>query len=329
MNGGFFSRIMIGISPADVIDNLYSRPEAARIVMSAQELRDGAAAVVLAGGRSSRMGQPKAMLRFAGEPLVSHLVRRLKTVFDGIVVVAAPGQELPAVPAKVVHDEVPYRGPVGGIYYGVTAAEATLSFVTSCDAPFLNLALISHIIAQAPGYDVVVPYWQERFQPLHAVYRASVLPFLREQLERNELRPISVYDKVRTRKISEEEIRRFDPEGLSFLNMNTQAEYEAALALWQTRRAVPVTVELFGVARLLAKTSKISLELMADATLSELISSLAERLPVLVGQVIEPETRGLTRGHACNINGQAFVRDLSTKIHCGDNVFILSADAGG
>ncbi|HET8562752.1 MAG TPA: MoaD/ThiS family protein, partial [Candidatus Binatia bacterium] len=164
-------------------------------------------------------------------------------------------------------------------------------------------------------------------------------------------------------KISEEEIRRFDPDGLSFLNMNTQADYEAALACWEDRKrqrgnetwaetqsgearslspisvmnqlsvpvssAVSVTVELFGVARLLAKTSKVSLELAEDATLSQLISSLAERLPVLVGQVIEPETRGLTRGHACNINGQAFVRDLSTKIHCGDNVFILSADAGG
>ena len=103
-------------------------------------------------------------------------------MFAEIVVVAAPEQELPALPAKIVRDEVAYQGPVGGIYYGLRAVGGEFSFVTSCDAPFLNSALISYLTGQISDYDVVVPFWEERYQPLHAVYRRNVLPLLKEQL---------------------------------------------------------------------------------------------------------------------------------------------------
>src|SRR5438445_2926128 len=191
-----------------------------------------ATAVVLAGGRSSRMGRPKSLLLFDGEPLILHIVRALKRMFAETVIVAAPKQELPDLPAILVRDDVAYQGPVGGIYYGLKAASGNFCFVTSCDVPFLNLALISHLTSQILNHDVVVPHWENRFQPLHAAYRTSVLPLLKEQLDRGELRPVYLFDKVRTCKIVEEEIRRFDPEGLNFLNMNTPNEYEEALKHW-------------------------------------------------------------------------------------------------
>ncbi|MGH7873384.1 MAG: molybdenum cofactor guanylyltransferase [Candidatus Binatia bacterium] len=189
-------------------------------------------AIILAGGKSSRMGRAKALLEFDGEPLVAHLVRGLKMLFDDIVVVASPGQELPPLAATLARDEVAYQGPVGGIYYGLNAARGEVCFVTSCDVAFLNPPLISYLVAQIAEHDIVVPYWEERFQPLHAVYRRSVLPLLAGQLERGELRPIYLFDKVRTLKVSADEIRRRDPEGLSFLNMNTPADYQAALTRW-------------------------------------------------------------------------------------------------
>ena len=305
--------------------------------MAFDQLQDFTA-VILTGGKSSRMGRPKALLPFGKEPLINHLVRRLQHNFNLIVVVAAPDQELPPLPAKVVRDEVPYQGPVGGIYYGLTAAIGAGAFVTSCDAAFLNLPLISFLTSQILNHDVVVPYWQGRFQPLHAVYRKSVVPLLKEQLERGELRPIFLYDKVRTRRVGEEEIRRFDPEGLSFFNMNEPDDYTQALRLWQQREnftqctedaPVSCTVELFGVARLLAKTQEVSLSLPADATLTHVLSAVAQRLPVLVGRVIHPDEMDLLAGFACNINGTNFVRDPDTKIHRHDRIFILSADAGG
>lgn len=286
-----------------------------------------ASAVVLVGGKSSRMGRPKALLPFDGEPLIVHVVRALKKMFAETVVVAAPDQELPILPAILARDEVAYQGPVSGIYHGLKTATKEVCFVTSCDAPFLNLQLIAHLLTQISDYDVVVPYWQERFQPLHAVYRTSVVPLLKNQLEHGELRPIFLYDKVRTRKIPEQEIRRLDSEGLSLLNMNSPAEYDAALQLWNKRNSISVSVELFGVARLLAKTQFVSLDLAQEATLAQVFSALADKLPVLVGRVINSD--GLVSGYTCNLNGLDFVRTPNTKLSSGDKIFILSADAGG
>lgn len=289
----------------------------------------------MTGGKSSRMGRPKALLPFGDEPLIAHVVRRLGRVFAETVVVAAPDQELPPLPVALVHDQVAYQGPVSGIYHGLKAATKEVCFVTSCDAPFLNLALISHLLSQISDWDVVVPFWQERFQPLHAVYRRSVAPLLHEQLERSELRPISLYPKVRTREIYEDEVRRFDPEGLSFLNMNTPQDYQTAVDRWRSEKkreletadVISVSVELFGVARLLAKTTAVALSLPQGATLANVLSALAEQLPVLVGRVIDSD--GLISGYTCNINGLDFVRIPSAKINSGDKIFILSADAGG
>jgi molybdenum cofactor guanylyltransferase len=192
----------------------------------------GATAIVLAGGKSSRMGTPKALLLFGGEPLIVHVVAMLRRLFAEVVVVAAPGQDLPSMPATLVRDEVAYQGPVGGICYGLRASSGDVNFVTACDSAFLSSRLISHLLSQIPQHDVVVPHWQGRLQPLHAVYRRSVLPLLEAQLSRGELRPVFLFDKVPTRRIEEEEIRLFDPEGWSFFNMNTPAEYAEALKRW-------------------------------------------------------------------------------------------------
>jgi len=286
-----------------------------------------AAAVILVGGKSSRMGRAKALLPFDNEPLIAHVVRRLKSWFPEIIVVAAPDQELPELSAVLVRDEIAYQGPVSGIYHGLKAATKDVCFVTSCDAPFLNFELIDHLLEQISDYDVVVPFWQERFQPLHAIYRTSVVPPLKEQLERGELRPIFLYDKVRTRKIQEAEIRRLDPEGLSFLNMNSPADYDAALQLWRERNTISVSVELFGIARMLTKTQSVSLDLNEGATLAQVFSALGEKLPALVGRVLN--AGGLIHGYSCNLNGLNFVRAPDIKVSSGDKIFILSADAGG
>jgi molybdopterin-guanine dinucleotide biosynthesis protein A len=316
-------------------------------------------AIVLAGGKSSRMGRPKALLPFAGVPLILHTVGMLRSLFDEIVVVAAPGQDLPDMPVMLVRDEVAYQGPVGGICYGLGASTGEAAFVTSCDSAFLNPSLISHLLAQLGGHDVVVPFWEGRLQPLHAVYRRSVLPLLEAQLARGELRPIYLFDKVRTRRIEEPEIRQFDPEGRSFFNMNTPDDYAKALERWSEppnaerrapnaerrapnaerrapnaeRRApgasVPCTVELFGVARMVANAREVPLVLAPGATLSHVFAALAESTPALVGRVITPDGTALLEGYACNVNGRDFVREWTAAVNAGDTIVIVSADAGG
>ena len=293
-------------------------------------------AVILAGGKSSRMGRPKAMLSFGEEPLVKFVIRGLATLFPDIVLVAAPGQELPELPVTLVRDEVAYQGPVGGLCYGLRECRSAAAFVTSCDVPFLSLPLVSHLAARLPGHDVVVPHWEGRLQPLHAVYRRSVLPLLERQLERGELRPVFLFDKVRTLKLEEDEIRALDPDGWSFFNMNTPDDYECALTRWRAAMdgaARPAggrcEVELFGVARLRARTSRVSVELPESATLAHVWSALARKLPVLVGPVLTEAADGLTAGHVCNLNGRDFVRDGGRRVAPGDRVLLMSSDAGG
>jgi molybdopterin-guanine dinucleotide biosynthesis protein A len=284
------------------------------------------------------MGTPKALLLFDGEPLILHVVATLQRLFAEVVVVAAPGQDLPSMPVTLVRDEVAYQGPVGGICYGLRAGNGEVSFVTACDSAFLSSRLIAHLLSQIPQHDVVVPHWQGRLQPLHAVYRRSVLPLLEGQLTRGELRPVFLFDKVRTRRIDEEEIRLFDPDGLSFFNMNTPEDYSEALKRWPDAHerlgprpdaAIPCTVELFGFARLVAQTRDVSLVLPPEATCAHVYAALAEKLPVLVGPVISPDRARLVDGYACNVNGLHFVRSPSVSVNAGDHLVILSADAGG
>src|SRR5690606_1288114 len=125
-------------------------------------------------------------------------------------------------------------------------------------------SLVSHLVSLSAGCDVVVPRWESRYQPLLAVYRRTVLPFLADQLAKQELRPVFLFDKVRTRVVEEDEIRRFDPDGASFFNMNSPEDYQQALSRWHAGSqgtagggSLTCTVELFGVARLLTGTREI------------------------------------------------------------------------
>jgi molybdenum cofactor guanylyltransferase len=192
------------------------------------------AVIFLAGGQSSRMGRPKAWLDFGGQPLLWLLVERMRESFPEIVVVAAPGQELPPTTAVTVFDERPGEGPVAGLVVGLLAVEAPLAFVSSCDAPFLDPQLAAHLAGRAADYDVVVPEWGGRLHPLHAVYRTSVQPLLAQQLEEGRRRPVDLFDRVRTLVVREPELRELDPEGRSFLNVNTPEEYERVRALWES-----------------------------------------------------------------------------------------------
>ena len=194
-----------------------------------------ASAIVLAGGKSSRMGSPKCLLPFDGEPLIAHIVRRLRSLFAEAIVVAAPEQEVPPLAAKIVRDEVPFQGPVGGMYYGLQAASAEICFVTACDVPFLDLPTIEFLLAALGAADVAVPHWDGRLQPLFAVYRRSLLPLLKQQLAAGQLRPTFLCEKVDTQIVSVAELSGADPQGLSFININEPEDYQSALRRWRSR----------------------------------------------------------------------------------------------
>jgi molybdenum cofactor guanylyltransferase len=201
----------------------------------------GLGAVVLCGGKSSRMGSPKAWLDFGGEPLLVRVVKRIAEVASPIVIVAAPGQEVPPLPADitVARDPVSGRGPLQGIAEGLAALEgqARAAFVCSTDVPFIHAALIRRLYAlRGREYDIAVPRAQGHYHPLSAIYGIEARVEIAALLAEGRLRPFFVFERMRTLIADEalllagEELRAVDPALLSLRNVNTQEEYRAAVA---------------------------------------------------------------------------------------------------
>lgn len=190
-----------------------------------------ATALVLAGGKSSRMGRPKAWLDFGGEPLLRRIVGIVSTVCDEVFVVSGVGQELPATPARVIEDQIPGQGPLSGLHAGLSAATWDVCFMTSCDVPFLKPAFVRHVLEFLESFDIAVPRWKEEFQPMQAAYRRGILPVVGEHLEKRKLRPLFLFERLKTRILEESDLRGVDPQGESFMNINTPEEYAASLAV--------------------------------------------------------------------------------------------------
>jgi molybdopterin-guanine dinucleotide biosynthesis protein A len=191
-------------------------------------------AIVLAGGKSSRMGTPKALLPFGPETMLQRVVRILADLVSPIVVVAADGQELPPLPPGVIvtHDEREGRGPLEGLRAGLKALPADVgrAYVTSCDVPLLVPAFVTRILELSEGHDIAVMEIDGFTHPLSAVYRRDTLPHVEALLAADRLRPVFLFDAVRTRRVQTSEMIGVDPDLRTLRNLNTPADYQQALA---------------------------------------------------------------------------------------------------
>lgn len=206
-------------------------------------------AVILAGGRSRRLGRDKAAEPFAGEPLLRRVIRRAAAGVsvnanadagvgnvDVVVVVAdvARAAALPLPPGtRTVVDAFPGSGPLGGIYTGLEAARTEWSLVVACDLPFLSPPLLRYLAGLRDGVDIVAPIIDGRLEPTHALYSRRCRPAIAARLQAGQLKTADLFDDVTVRYVDETEMRRFDPELLSFFNINRPADLARALQLSQ------------------------------------------------------------------------------------------------
>jgi len=191
-----------------------------------------AGGIVLCGGKSTRMGSSKALLPFGNETMLQRVVRLLSDVVQPIAVVAAVDQELPSLPANVIvtRDEREGRGPLEGLRAGLKAlpSDVEVAYVTSCDVPLLVPGFVRQLLGLAAGYDVTVMEIDGFTHPLSAVYRRSTLRPIEELLAQDRLRPVFLFDAVKTRKVQPREMTS-DPELRTLRNLNTREDYEKAL----------------------------------------------------------------------------------------------------
>lgn len=189
--------------------------------------------VVLCGGRSSRMGQPKALLPFGAETLLQRVVRILSEIVDPIVVVAAADQQLPTLPAavRVLSDEQEYAGPLAGMGQGLSgiAADADGAYVSACDVPLLRGEFVRAMIAALGDYDAAVPRDGKFYHPLAGVYRSSLAGRIASLLDAGTRRPLHLIESVNTLAVRVDDLRAIDPALDSLRNLNTMQEYQSAL----------------------------------------------------------------------------------------------------
>lgn len=184
--------------------------------------------VILAGGESRRLGRDKSLLELAGQPLLERVVNRLAPLSDDLIVVANDPirYEALGLSVRMVSDRVRGMGSLMGIYSGLTAAYHPHALVVACDMPFLNVPLLRYMIPLAEGHDVVIPRLGRMMEPLHAIYGKTCLPHMAHLLEHHEKRIIGFFDEVVVRYVEGDEIDRFDPLHLSFLNVNRLEDWQ-------------------------------------------------------------------------------------------------------
>ncbi|MHB0868021.1 MAG: molybdenum cofactor guanylyltransferase [Chloroflexota bacterium] len=193
---------------------------------------DSYSAVVLAGGRATRLGGVnKARLEIGGVPLLDRVIAALQPLADQIVVVGhlAGGLLQPGV--EVVPDLFPSRSTLVGVYSGLRMARNDLALVVGCDMPFLSTPLLQRIAQEADGYDLAVPRVGSLLEALHAAYRRSCLPVMEQAIDRQQFKIIDFYSQVRVREVGEADLRAVDPALRSFFNVNTPSDLERARAL--------------------------------------------------------------------------------------------------
>jgi len=280
-----------------------------------------AAGIVLAGGRSSRMGRPKAALEWHGSTLlrrVSGVVGR--AVGGPVIVVRAPGQELPPLPAgvRVVEDAREGRGPLQGLAAGLAAArdEADAAYASSTDVPLLHPRFVRRVVdALEDDVDVVLPEVGGFPQPLAAVYRTELADVVERLIAEDRLRPAFLFEACRVRRLdadallADPALAALDPGLDSVLNLNEPGDYDAARA----RPAPDVAVRVFGALRRLA-TLPGDPALVAAATLGDAATAAGLTLDEHI---------------VAALNGDQITRDPETPLVAGDTVAFLSADAGG
>ncbi len=179
-------------------------------------------ALLLAGGKSSRMGMDKGLIEIDnGITLVEKIVHVLEDLFDKIIIVANDQASYKKFGLTIVEDLIKDKGPLGGIFSGLCFSKSELNFVVGCDMPFINPSLIEYMCAKPDEYDVVIPERNGRFESLFARYSKRALPVLFSHLMKDSLMIQDVLKDLRVLKILPQEVERFDPDHLSFVNINT------------------------------------------------------------------------------------------------------------
>ena len=177
--------------------------------------------IILAGGKSTRMGKNKALIQIEGVPIIERICVLFKKLFQEVWIITDQAEVFHGLGAKLHDDLIPNLGALGGLYSGLVLASFPHSFCVACDMPFLREPLIDYLVGGIDGFAAVVPRTKDGWQPLHAVYSKSCLEVITEVVAEKKTKIIDIYPRIKLRVVEEEEFHSLDPTNESFINVNT------------------------------------------------------------------------------------------------------------
>ncbi|BCR05634.1 molybdenum cofactor guanylyltransferase [Desulfuromonas versatilis] len=205
---------------------LYCRPEGLELAPTAKKI-PGVTGVILAGGESRRMGCDKSLLPIDGARFIEHIHRVMAGLFDEVLLVTNSPGLYEGIDCRKVPDIYFAQGSLAGIHSGLCHARNAKAFVVACDMPFVSAEVVREICSHGEGGEVVIPRGAEGLEPLHALYDKSCLPAMEAVLDRGQRRIVSFFPQVQVRELGPENLAAHDPQGRTFLNINTPQEYFA------------------------------------------------------------------------------------------------------
>ena len=184
--------------------------------------------IILAGGKSLRYGRNKALVEVDGTRLIERVISVMQSLFEDLIIITNTPREYDYLQLPMHQDVIKGLGPLGGIYTGLETISSESGFFVACDMPFLQNDLIRHMVEIKGDFDAVVPKVDWKIEPLHAIYTRNCLPAIKRLIDAQGYQIIKFFDNVRVRWVKEEEIRSFDSELKSFLNVNSPEELTEA-----------------------------------------------------------------------------------------------------
>ncbi len=176
--------------------------------------------VVLAGGSSNRYGKNKALVKLHGTPLIERVLDVMRPIFRRVIIITNTPDEYSYLQLPMYQDIIKGLGPLGGIITGLRVIPDNAGFFVACDMPFLNQGLIRHIVEIKADFDVVVPRIFGKMEALHALYDKRCQSKIESLINSRIYQVFRFFNKVSVRYVDKDEVRIFDPDLRSFLNIN-------------------------------------------------------------------------------------------------------------
>ena len=188
--------------------------------------------IILAGGKSKRFGHDKVLEKIGNTNLLEQVISRIDPLSKEIIIVTAKERSFVQLAnhpkVKIVTDIFPGQGSLGGIYTGLVTSKSFYNLVVAADMPFLNVSLLRYMIKVADGYDFILPKINNWYQPLHAIYSRNCISPIEAILEQGKKVIVELFNYVKIRYVEAGEVDKFDPQHLSFFNINTIEDMERA-----------------------------------------------------------------------------------------------------